>query len=1219
MKKLILWMGVLLLLTMPAAAQDHFTPVGATGLPYAVVFQQATLDGEGLVAGDEIGVFDGELCVGAGVVGESWPLSVTTWQADASQGLEGFTSGNEMSYFVYDASAEMEAAGAATYLTGDGTFGLGFGTNISLLSATSGSTDLPDINVSPTTIDFGQVEVGDVLSWMVTISNVGTAELSLTDGTSDNEAFTLDEPSDLTLDPEQEETVLVHFSPNSEGMFTGTITISSNDPDEPTVEVAVSGEGVAAPAHFVSVPPTGLPYAVVVQAASLDEEALGAGDEIAVFDGALCVGSLVLDGDWPASITTWQADASQELDGFTPGNTITFRIWSAFGEQELSAVPEYAVGDGTFGFGFGTNVSMLVATTGGGDDPDIHLPLTTHGFGEVSVGITDVWGMEIQNSGEQDLTVSGVSSNHPAFTIDTAFPIVIEPGTNEWVSVQFTPTTTGLVEASLAVTSNDPDEGELLVTVSGVGVAGDAHFTPVEPTGLPYAVVVQAASLDEEALGVGDEIAVFDGELCVGSLVLDGDWPASITAWQADASQELDGFTPGNMISFRIWSAAGQQELPAVPEYAVGDGTFGFGFGTNVSQLTSVSGGLGPDIALTDTEHDFGEVTVGEEVPWNTTVQNVGDEELVISQITTDNASFTTSGPVNIPAQSSATVTITFSPTESGELSGTITLTSNDPDEAEVTIAVNGIGVQEGTPDIFIDVDVHDFGSVTVGETRDWTAVVENIGTANLVISEILSSNEVFTTSEPITIAPEGSGTVVITFAPNATGLRQGVITLVSNDPDEEETTINLQGVGTPAPVPDIHIEETFHDFGNVLLGESGSWMMQVLNLGTGDLTVTSVTMVDPDTFSVVFDDPVVIEPETFAEIEVLFTPILNQQVMGELHVISDDPDEEDVAVSLQGRGVSIPNEFSLVTPAQDSLVTELPLTFRWRAATDDDPADEISYELLLGEDAEFAVVDTYAVGLDTFYTMDALADNMTLFWKVLAYDTFTDSNRTSTETWSFNTTLNDPPTPFGLSTPFDSTWVPYFPPLELNFTWDESSDPDEGAELLYSFFGHVTYAELVDTTVSLDSLAENGLTLNLPDSLLFTEWDDTISVEWWVEAISQGDTTQSVDTFHVFFAPSLGVDEWTTMPVEYGIKAVYPNPFNPTATVVVGLPMAAEMRVELFNLLGQRVALLGDGHKQAGHHRYVIDGHRLASGVYFVRATAPGQTVQVRKVVLMR
>lgn len=113
------------------------------------------------------------------------------------------------------------------------------------------------------------------------------------------------------------------------------------------------------------------------------------------------------------------------------------------------------------------------------------------------------------------------------------------------------------------------------------GSGGEQHFWPVAETGLPYAIVVASAAFGEGELPLGSEIAVFDGELCVGMAVVNS-YPVSITAWQGDASQGLDGFTPGHPIEFRAWVHNDMLEYPAAATYISGDGTFGFGVGSNV-------------------------------------------------------------------------------------------------------------------------------------------------------------------------------------------------------------------------------------------------------------------------------------------------------------------------------------------------------------------------------------------------------------------------------------------------------------------------------------------------------------------------------------------------------------------------------------------------------------------------------------------------------------
>ena len=66
-----------------------------------------------------------------------------------------------------------------------------------------------------------------------------------------------------------------------------------------------------------------------------------------------------------------------------------------------------------------------------------------------------------------------------------------------------------------------------------------------------------------------------------------------------------------------------------------------------------------------------------------------------------------------------------------------------------------------------------------------------------------------------------------------------------------------------------------------------------------------------------------------------------------------------------------------------------------------------------------------------------------------------------------------------------------------------------------------------------------------------------------------------------------------------------------------IGLP--AELKVLVFNVMGQQVAELANGSFNAGLQTFTINGSNLASGIYFVRATVPGDLNQVQKVMLVR
>jgi len=92
---------------------------------------------------------------------------------------------------------------------------------------------------------------------------------------------------------------------------------------------------------------------------------------------------------------------------------------------------------------------------------------------------------------------------------------------------------------------------------------------------------------------------------------------------------------------------------------------------------------------------------------------------------------------------------------------------------------------------------------------------------------------------------------------------------------------------------------------------------------------------------------------------------------------------------------------------------------------------------------------------------------------------------------------------------------------------------------------------------------------------------------------------------------------------MEYVLGAAYPNPFNPTITVPFGLPRTAHVKIDVFNVLGQRVTTLVDNVHQAGYHKVVWNGWSelglpVGSGVYFVKMEALG-FLKTRKIVMIK
>ena len=88
--------------------------------------------------------------------------------------------------------------------------------------------------------------------------------------------------------------------------------------------------------------------------------------------------------------------------------------------------------------------------------------------------------------------------------------------------------------------------------------------------------------------------------------------------------------------------------------------------------------------------------------------------------------------------------------------------------------------------------------------------------------------------------------------------------------------------------------------------------------------------------------------------------------------------------------------------------------------------------------------------------------------------------------------------------------------------------------------------------------------------------------------------------------------------PVLFSLEQNYPNPFNPSTVIRYGLPQQSEVRVEVFNTLGQRVTVLVDQRQEAGLHETVFNGTGLSSGTYIYTIEA-GQLRATRKLLLLK
>ncbi len=214
----------------------------------------------------------------------------------------------------------------------------------------------------------------------------------------------------------------------------------------------------------------------------------------------------------------------------------------------------------------------------------------------------------------------------------------------------------------------------------------------------------------------------------------------------------------------------------------------------------------------------FGDVDVGGSASQTMTLTNAGSGGLTLTGITVSGTDVTTTGPVlpmALAPNESTTLTVTFSPTAAGSVTGSITVDDDVPG-ASLVVGVTGNGVMVApapapapgpTPTEVAPVATPSsiaFPSLTVGASTTQSVVISNVGTVTVTLSGATVSGGAFTvtgSSFPAAIAPGGSVTLQVTFAPAAAGSFSGSLS-VANDAPGSPLVVPVSGTATQPVAP---------------------------------------------------------------------------------------------------------------------------------------------------------------------------------------------------------------------------------------------------------------------------------------------------------------------------------------------------------------------------------------------------------------------------------
>jgi CotH kinase protein/Lamin Tail Domain/Secretion system C-terminal sorting domain/Fn3 associated/Divergent InlB B-repeat domain len=134
-----------------------------------------------------------------------------------------------------------------------------------------------------------------------------------------------------------------------------------------------------------------------------------------------------------------------------------------------------------------------------------------------------------------------------------------------------------------------------------------------------------------------------------------------------------------------------------------------------------------------------------------------------------------------------------------------------------------------------------------------------------------------------------------------------------------------------------------------------------------------------------------------------------------------------------------------------------------------------------------------------------------------------------------------------------------------------------------------------------------NGPTLELINPLLPNQY----SHNWSASLINYGTPKMSASDYPEPEQPDL--------PFEFKINKIYPNPFNTSTRIVISLPRSSDIKISLYNVLGQFVKEIHSGYISSGTYSFHMNGNDLSSGIYFVQASVSGKLNLVEKIILLK
>jgi hypothetical protein len=532
------------------------------------------------------------------------------------------------------------------------------------------------LSASTSTLDFGSVEVGSSATQALTLTDTGTAPVTISGVGVSGTGFNLVGGGfSGTVAVGQSVSVQLEFAPQSAGSISGSITVTSDASsvsaasttttsmitseasNKSSFKVTLHGNATQA---LVSISPAPLSFSNVAVGQSSTQTATITNAGTA---------NLQLKG---ASIT----GGGFSLSGLTvpqmipAGQSVSFNVQYAPTAAGSSSGSVSLVDNAP-----ASPQSLMLAGTAVATNGTLSASPSSYNFNSVVVGSNSQQTITLTNSGATTITINQVSSTGAGFsTSGITSGQTIAVGAQTSFTATFAPTVAGSASGTIAI-STDASNPTLSIALSGTGLQASVSASP---TSIAFgSVVVGNSNSDVITLkNSGNATSTFSQISVSGSGFSVSGISTSSTVAAGGTLNFNAVFTPASAISSSGSITLTTNGSPAQISISL------TGSGTTASEVLSTS----------PSNLSFGNIQIGNSNSLTTTLTNTGNSNVTISGVTVTGAAYTTSGitpGMILSPNQSATLTVQFTPTSLGSNSGSVNIASSAAN-SPTTIALTG-------------------------------------------------------------------------------------------------------------------------------------------------------------------------------------------------------------------------------------------------------------------------------------------------------------------------------------------------------------------------------------------------------------------------------------------------------------------------------------------------------------------------------------------------